>query len=175
MIIDLLRHGEPVGGRRYRGNQDDPLTEKGWQQMLDSTQGKSWDYIASSSLSRCSAFAQHLADTQNTPLAVFDELIELGFGAWQGKTAAEIGQHRVDRFKADPLKRRPEGAENLVDFQQRVLSAFGEITQHNTDKTILIVAHAGVIRVIKSHLHNLALEKMFTIEVKSAACERFEI
>jgi len=28
--IDLLRHGEPVGGKRYRGQIDDPLSEKGW-------------------------------------------------------------------------------------------------------------------------------------------------
>ena len=46
MTLDLLRHGEPKGGRLYRGNQDDPLTQKGWNQMLDSTQGKQWDFIA---------------------------------------------------------------------------------------------------------------------------------
>lgn len=33
-LIDLIRHGEPAGGRRYRGHGlDDPLTEKGWSQM----------------------------------------------------------------------------------------------------------------------------------------------
>jgi len=26
MKLSLLRHGEPIGGRIYRGNQDDPLT-----------------------------------------------------------------------------------------------------------------------------------------------------
>jgi len=31
-----MRHGEPVGGRAYRGHSiDDPLSEKGWQQMWD--------------------------------------------------------------------------------------------------------------------------------------------
>jgi len=60
--IDLLRHGEPVGGRRYRGQTDDPLSEKGWQQMraavLD-VQG--WDVIYSSPLRRCAEFAQELS------------------------------------------------------------------------------------------------------------------
>ena len=32
-LIDMIRHGEPVGGRRYRGQIDDPLSEKGWRQM----------------------------------------------------------------------------------------------------------------------------------------------
>ena len=31
--IDLIRHGEPVGGSKYRGQTDDPLSEKGWAQI----------------------------------------------------------------------------------------------------------------------------------------------
>ena len=42
-IIDLIRHGEPEGGRAFRGHSiDDPLSEKGWQQM--------WDVLAKSPL-----------------------------------------------------------------------------------------------------------------------------
>jgi len=103
MILDLLRHGEPQGGRLYRGNQDDALTDKGWQQMLDSTQNKTWDFIATSPLIRCADFSKHLSATQNTPLQIFNELEELGFGDWQGRSASEIGQVRVDQFKADPM------------------------------------------------------------------------
>jgi hypothetical protein len=47
MILDLLRHGEPEGGRLYRGNLlDDPLSEKGWQQMQASVNGKHWDNLS---------------------------------------------------------------------------------------------------------------------------------
>lgn len=32
--LDLIRHGEPVGGRRFRGDAvDDPLSDTGWQQL----------------------------------------------------------------------------------------------------------------------------------------------
>ena len=175
MIIDLLRHGEPIGGRMYRGNQDDPLSQKGWNEMLNSTQGKHWDYIASSSLVRCSDFAKHLAKEQNIRFDLFDDFIELGFGDWQGKTAKEIGQSKVDLFKSNPLNHTPNNAENLFDFQHRVLSKFDHIIKNTQGKKLLIIAHAGVIRVIKSHLLNLELEKMFTIEVISGSCERFEI
>ena len=38
--IDLIRHGEPVGGRAYRGhNIDDPLSDKGWQQIANDDKG----------------------------------------------------------------------------------------------------------------------------------------
>jgi alpha-ribazole phosphatase/probable phosphoglycerate mutase len=176
MTLDLLRHGEPKGGRLYRGNQDDPLTQKGWNQMLDSTQGKQWNFIASSPLVRCSDFAKHLSNTNNVPYKVFKDLEELGFGDWQGRSAKNIGQKIVNQFKVDPINNRPPNAEKLHDFQQRVLTTFNEIVNAKNDyQSVLIIAHAGVIRVIKSHLLNLPIEKMFTIEIMSGSCERFEL
>ncbi len=176
MILDLLRHGEAKGGRLYRGSQDDALTNKGWQQMLDSTQNKTWDFIATSPLVRCADFAQHLSVKQNTPYQLFDEFKELGFGDWQGRSADEIGQQVVNQFKADPIANRPPNAEALYDFQSRVLSVFKSIIDDKKQhQSVLIVAHAGVIRVIKSYLSQSPIEKMFTIEVISGSCERFEI
>lgn len=174
MKLSLLRHGESVGGRIYRGNQDDPLTDKGWQQMLDSTQDQSWELIATSPLSRCHAFANHLQTQLQTPLITLDGFSELGFGDWQGLSSQAIGQDLVDTFKQDPVNNQPPNAENLYDFQYRVLAAFNTIITKQP-QSVLIVAHAGVIRVIKSHLLNLPIEKMFTIEVMTASCENFEI
>ncbi len=175
MKLSLLRHGEPVGGRMYRGNQDDPLTDKGWQQMLDSTQGKTWDYIATSPLLRCQDFANHLASEQSILCDSYSGFIELGFGDWQGKNSQQIGQDLVDNFKKDPINNQPPNAQNLYEFQQQVLSAFKDIHHKHSDKSVLIVAHAGVVRVIKSYLLNLEIEKMFTIEVMSASIEQFEL
>jgi len=174
MKLSLLRHGEPVGGRIYRGNQDDPLTEKGWQQMLDATQNKSWDLIITSPLLRCQTFAQHLQQQQNSPLEIVDNFSELGFGDWQGQSSTSIGQQLVDAFKLNPIENQPANAESLYDFQHRVLSDF-KIIAEKKSKSVLIIAHAGVIRVIKSYLLSLPIEKMFTIEVLSASCEEFEI
>lgn len=39
----------------------------------------------------------------------------------------------------------------------------------------MIRCQAFIIRVIKSHLPGLAIEKMLTMEVASASCERFEL
>ncbi|MBC8494232.1 MAG: histidine phosphatase family protein [Candidatus Thioglobus sp.] len=174
MRLSLLRHGESVGGRIYRGNQDDPLTDKGWQQMLDSTQDQSWELIATSPLSRCHAFANHLQIELQAQLITLNDFSELGFGDWQGLSSQAIGQDRVNAFKQDPINNKPPNAENLYDFQHRVLNSFNSVVNHKAN-SILIVAHAGVIRVIKSHLLNLPIEKMFTIEVMSASCENFEI
>ncbi len=114
MTLNLLRHGEPEGGRLYRGNLvDNPLTEKGWQQMLTSTAGKQWDFIATSPMIRCRAFAQHLSQTQNIEMKIFEQLEEIGFGDWQGRSAQEIGQKIVEEFKQNPIKNRPKGGQKI--------------------------------------------------------------
>jgi alpha-ribazole phosphatase len=55
ITLDFMRHGEPVGGRKYRGQLDDPLSEKGWEQMRAAV-GEAWPWtrIVSSPLLRCS-------------------------------------------------------------------------------------------------------------------------
>ncbi|MEL0584501.1 MAG: histidine phosphatase family protein [Candidatus Thiodiazotropha sp. (ex. Lucinoma kazani)] len=67
--IDLLRHGEPVGGSRYRGQIDDPLSERGWEEMWHAVSGnRPWQAIISSPLQRCSQFAQALSSKLNISL-----------------------------------------------------------------------------------------------------------
>tara|TARA_B100001079_G_scaffold78871_1_gene67723 strand:- start:790 stop:1320 length:531 start_codon:yes stop_codon:yes gene_type:complete len=175
MIVDLLRHGEPLGGRRFRGLQDDPLTDKGWSQMLESTAGKSWDFIASSPLNRCSKFAKHLSSNTSTNHQIYEDLVEFNWGEWQGMSAEQIGFENLKQFKNDPINNIPKNSENLYQFNNRILSTFNKIIkQNNNNLSILFIVHAGVIRVIKSHLLNLPLEEIFHIEVIAGSCERFE-
>lgn len=91
-IIDLIRHGEPVGGRRYRGGTDDPLSEKGWNQMWTAVENyHGWQQIISSPLSRCAAFANALSAKLVIPVSIDDRLAELGYGEWEGKTSGRLG------------------------------------------------------------------------------------
>ena len=79
--IDLLRHGEPVGGRRYRGQVDDALSERGWEQMWNAVgTDPEWQQIVSSPLQRCSAFAASLAESLALPVHLEPRFMEVGFG-----------------------------------------------------------------------------------------------
>jgi len=101
--IDLMRHGEPVGGRKYRGQLDDPLSEKGWQQMRAAVGEHSpWQHIVSSPLQRCQAFALEMARSQNLPLSFDARFMEVKFGVWEGKTAEQLRAQDpqvIERFK----------------------------------------------------------------------------
>lgn len=165
--IDVLRHGEPVGGRRYRGyNVDDPLTEKGWTQMRTAVpETPPWEHIVSSPLKRCLEFSQELANDLQISFSIDDNMKEIGFGAWEGKTPDDIlaqDSEALKHFYKDPVNHRPEGAEPLDNFSQRVWSAYQSILQQHQGKHILIVAHAGVARAITANILNMSLGDVYS-------------
>jgi alpha-ribazole phosphatase len=171
-----MRHGEPIGGRRYRGQIDDPLSEKGWAQMHAAV-GESgpWTRIVSSPLLRCRAFAETLAERHDLPLTLDERLKEVGFGEWEGKSAAEIEQGApgtLARFKADPINARPEGAEPLVDFQVRVAAALDDLLAQHAGQHVLLVGHAGVMRMALAWALQIPLQHAYRIEVASASLTR---
>lgn len=178
-LIDLIRHGEPQGGARYRGQLDDPLSDLGWQQMRSATDNiQPWQQIVSSTLTRCAAFAKELADTHMVPLQCDPAFMEIGFGDWEGKTASELEQQDKAGFYAfydDPINNTPANAESLLAFQRRIQKAWQTLQQTHADKHILLVAHAGVIRVILAEILAMPLEAMFRIQVPYAAISRVVI
>ena len=177
--IDLLRHGEPVGGRRYRGQRDDPLSEKGWQQMRAAVAGRQdWDVIYSSPLSRCAEFAQELSARLSLPVKTDERLKEIGFGVWEGRTPDEIRRddpQRLENFWRDPVANRPEGAETLASFQTRVSAAWTELCAAQCGQRVLLVGHAGITRMILSLTLGSPVEHMFRIQVDNAGLTRIRI
>ncbi|MFP5410119.1 MAG: histidine phosphatase family protein [Gammaproteobacteria bacterium] len=176
MLLDLMRHGEPVGGRRYRGQIDDPLSEKGWAQMHAAVgEAAPWQHIVSSPLRRCREFAETLAGRHGLPLRFDDRLKEVGFGVWEGKSAAEIEAEApgtLARFKADPINARPEGAEPLAAFHARVAAALDEVRAQHAGQHVLLVGHAGVMRMALAWALEIPLEHAYRIEVATATLTR---
>lgn len=176
-IVDLIRHGEPVGGRRYRGhNIDDPLTEKGWSQMWDAVgEYNAWQQIITSPLQRCQAFAHALGKRHGIPVAIDPRFKEVGFGSWEGLSHDEIKIDKADEYQAflrDPVNHRPEGAEILDDFIKRVSSAYNEIIERHSSKHCLIVAHAGVIRAVIAKTIHAAPVGLYRIKINSGGITR---
>ena len=174
--VDLLRHGEPVGGSRYRGQRDDALSERGWEQMWGAVQQRDdWQQIVTSPLLRCCAFAEALGTRRELPVQVEPRFAEVGFGCWEGRTRAELEQEdpgQVARFLADPVVHRPPGAEPLDAFIARVGAGFAELLQEHSGKSVLLVAHAGVIRAILSQVLSIPPAAMYRIHVANAAITR---
>lgn len=179
MLVDLIRHGEPVGGRRYRGQVDDPLSEKGWQQMEAAVrEAPDWQHIITSPLSRCSVFAGSLGERLGVPVTEEPRFKEIGFGEWEGCTPDDLGLDdpgAIERFMNDPVNNRPKGAEALTDFVKRIEAAWHDLLTLHKDKYALVVAHAGVIRAIMALILEMPYASMYRLQVDNAAVSRIRI
>lgn len=179
-LIDLIRHGEPVGGKRYRGGGvDDPLSEKGWGQMRTAVgEHHPWQHIVSSPMRRCAEFANELGGRWKIPVAVEERFREVAFGAWEGKTAQEINQsdpHRIRNFRLDPESWRPEGAEALDAFAARVQSGWEALLERHSGSHVLVVAHAGVIRMTLALAMGIPKGHIYRIQVGNAGLSRIKV
>lgn len=177
--IDLIRHGEPVGGRKYRGQTDDPLSEKGWAQMWKAVGDYAqWQRIITSPLSRCQAFAEALAEKRGIPVSVEARFKEVTFGAWEGQTSAQLTARHPDLlfdFRCDPIAHRPAGAELLADFHARVTAGWQAMLDVHSGEHLLVVCHAGVIRMLLSGVLGMPAHNAYRIQVGSAAVSRIEV
>ncbi|MEJ2359907.1 MAG: alpha-ribazole phosphatase [Gammaproteobacteria bacterium] len=178
-IVDLIRHGEPVGGRKYRGQIDDPLSDKGWRQMREAVgEHRPWQQILTSPLRRCDEFARELARRHQLPVHSDPRWMEIGFGDWEGRTAAELKAEDPDilhRFWRDPIRHRPEGAEPMQDFHDRIKAAWQDLLTSFADQHTLLVCHAGVIRMSMLYLLGIPMQHVFRIQVSNASITRFEL
>ncbi len=179
-IIDFIRHGEPEGGSRYRGHAiDDPLSDKGWEQMWHGVGDTApWDMILSSPLIRCAQFAEALGERHNIPVIINEQLKEIGFGVWEGKTKDELKSERGEEFAAfyaDPVNNTPQGAEPVSSFFQRISAVFDSIRDHHEGRHLLVVAHAGVIRAALVHAIGAGAASIYRFEVSNGKISRVEI
>ena len=169
----LLRHGEVEktgAGRRYIGQQDLPLSDRG------RVQAEAWaayfatvelDTIVCSDLSRCLDTARIIgAASRQTPRAR-PELREIALGAWEGQSFAGIQRRDPQAFQQRGRRiadHRPPGGESFRDLDRRVWPFFQERLRHPQSRT-LVVTHAGVIRVLLCRLLGMPLENLFSIGV----------
>ena len=136
-----------------------------------------WDRIIASPLIRCADFARALSQRLNLPLSLDPRLVELDFGAWEGRSAADLmvsDAAALGRFWADPVTHAPPGGESLPAFQDRVLAAWQDLTAQalTNGERLLVISHGGVIRVILCTLLDHPLERLLELDVSHASLTR---
>ncbi|MDX2447002.1 MAG: histidine phosphatase family protein [Desulfobacterales bacterium] len=169
-LVFLLRHGQICGSdkKRFIGITDVGLDPIGvlqatyWKQAFTPL---NMDVIYSSLLDRCNHTARLIA--KGKKVIKTSALNEINMGSWDGKTFDQIKTHHPKEFKKrgesiDTFK--VPDAESFYDVSCRVIPFFDHCI-NNMGKKILIVAHAGVIRVILCHILNLKLKELLQIKV----------
>ena len=171
--IDLLRHGETLAGSVYLGRSDALLSEHGYRQMTEALlNAPRYHAVLSSPLLRCATFAQDYAQQHGLPLHHDARFQEMDFGAWDGRSAADIAAAdpgALENFWRDPVSCTPPQAEPLLSFQARVLAAWKELPARYPGQRVLLVSHGGVMRIILCHLLQRPLSELLSLSVPHAS------
>ena len=149
----FVRHGESEGNaaRIFTGQTDSPLTARGRQQaaaVAEELANVKFDRIVSSDLSRTRDTAETIAKRHGIPVEVVPALREIDVGERTGKDfdeAAGMPGWNDDGFVAWP------GGETLDQVLARTLGAIERLTRESPGKTILVMGHGGVNRILLSH------------------------
>jgi probable phosphoglycerate mutase len=93
-------------------------------------------------------------------------LREINLGDWEGMTFRQVRENWPGAFRQrgmDIARFRPPGdGESFLDLQQRVIPVF-EKAADQAGGNLLVVAHAGVNRMILCHLLGMPPQNLFRI------------
>jgi len=172
----LVRHGEPdeqVHGRCY-GQLDPGLSPRGREQMR-----RTWHLLENqlvaaiySSPSRRAVESTNLRAGDTSAIAIDDRLREINFGAFEGLTYREISSRypqTYDEWMTRPTSVSFPGGESFAAMSGRVRSAFEHIRLLHSGKTVAIVSHGGVNRVVLAAALDLDARHIFRLD-QAYAC-----
>lgn len=168
--IYLLRHGALTGDSRDRfiGQTDLPLAPAGIEQaeaMALALRDRGISAIHCSNLTRSRQTADVIGATLDLPVSPHAELREVSLGEWEGLLRSEVAARWADQFAArgrDIDSYRPPGGESFSDCLARAWPAWKDITRTDAE-AIVVVAHAGVNRLLLCRLLGMPVQNMFRL------------
>jgi alpha-ribazole phosphatase/probable phosphoglycerate mutase len=167
----LVRHGQVADGHthRYHGNNDIDLSPEGVRQLEEVAaclKPVALAAVYASDLKRSLHGAEVICRGRHlTPQAV-PEFREIHFGIWEGLSFEEIAHRYPADLKArlqDLANFRIPGGESLRDVRARALPRLENILAEHRGQACLLVAHAGVNRIILCEALGLPLENLFRL------------
>jgi len=162
MEIHLIRHTavDNPSGLCY-GFAEMPLKENYIEDFKNLELERDFDRIISSPSQRCTLLAEYLQMNYITD----ERLREMNFGTWEMKPWTEIPEEEINPWYEDFIHVKAPDGENLLEMQSRVINFWNELTAVEDRDKILLITHAGAIRLILQAVLQFPLENMFTLQV----------
>jgi broad specificity phosphatase PhoE len=151
----LMRHGETAQPDLFHGAESDVgLGERGRQQaeaVAPWIAARRPDAVVSSAMRRARETAGPIAAACRLPLRIEPELHERRVGALSGTrvlTDQGVWPDTLDRWLAGDTGHAPPGAESFDAIRGRVLPVWERLTAEWAGRSVVIVAHGVVCRVL---------------------------
>ncbi len=182
----LVRHGRTAWNEagRYQGQSDPPLAPEGEAEaaaLAGTLRGERVGSVLASPLCRAGATAAILARALGLPPPVVDpRLIELGYGAWEGLTQAEVKARWPEllrRWKRTPETVRFPDGEDLATVRARLDALLADRPWEavGSGGAVLLVTHAGPIRLLRLAAEARPLAEFRRIETPPASLHALQL
>lgn len=174
MTLYATRHGETEWNQlnRISGVTDIELTETGIEQAkaaAKEAEGKGIELIIASPMKRALTTAKIIAEHLAVPLITDVRLVEQNYGVYEGKDRKDPGFLANKRQFAV----RYPGGESMMQLAARVYPLLDEIKEKYADKTVLIVSHGGVSRVLRTYFIDMDNDEYFNYSLDNCQIEAY--
>lgn len=156
----LIRHGETDwnASKKFQGWSDIELNKNGLEQaklLGERFKNIKVDEIYSSPLKRAVKTAEPLAKANGITVQTNECFKEINFGKWEGLTRDEISETygaEFDDFIIAPEIHTFPGEISFDNVTKRIAKGLDEVLKGKNDKSIAIVSHGGIIRLMIKYL-----------------------
>jgi alpha-ribazole phosphatase len=179
----LVRHGNTKlnNSKRFWGKTDVELNTEGIRQaekLRSRLATQKIDAIYASNLSRARFTAEIIASRHKVDVTTLAELSEINFGWLEGLAFDEIKQRHpeiVDMLSKWSIRPKFPGGESLDELNDRVQNFLKRLKKHKSEETILIVAHAGTLRLMICDLLEIGMEHWRHMQLDLASLSIMDI
>lgn len=162
MKIYSTRHGQTDYNKKdwILGVTDLELNETGTEQAHSLAEKVAEmgnvDIIIASPMKRALKTAQIVAEASGIEVVTDERLREWDYGSYEGMHRSADG---FAQNKRDFGVKMGGSGESLLQLAHRVYSALDDIIERYKEKTVLIVSHGGICRVIETYFNNMTTEQ----------------
>lgn len=160
--------------RRVLGRRDLSIAEEGARQAEAVAERLAKIEVAevlSSPLLRAVETAEKIAALHKIEVARDPRLTDIQAGRWEGKRYDEVlADEEYQRFLRDPSSHDIPGGEPLDGVRDRVVGSIEQALEDNdVGSNIVVVTHAGVVRVLLAHYLGMSLANYHRLRVGPAS------
>jgi alpha-ribazole phosphatase len=154
MRIALIRHLAPLiaPGICYGrlGAAVDPSVDQQKCRIASDARLRGAKRVWTSPATRCRGLADAIAEALAVPVHPDDRLMELDFGAWEGRAWETIERTDLDRWAGSLLTFSPHGGESGAMLIARIRDFHAELCAGAAD--CVVVSHGGPLKVLQALL-----------------------
>ncbi len=180
--VYLVRHGTTDWNKEeiFRGRIDCKLNDTGRAEaraLAAYFREIEIHFVYSSPLSRAAETAQAVALPKGLDVIPDPAFIDIDFGEWQGLPLKMVSEKYSDLYRL--WRERPQeatfpGGENLAQVRVRAWEGFQRIARENPGKTVLIVSHRVITKVLICAALGLDDASFWQIKQDTTAVNCFE-